>query len=789
MVQMQFILEHGNFNARAFASNFDLEQLQQAIQYAKIRGVKTNLTLNTLLKDGELEEAFLLAQKAYAYGIDAIIVQDFGLAKKLIQTFPDLPIHASTQMSIHNLQGVLELEDLGFKRVVLARELSENEIEYICQNSQVEIECFIHGALCVSYSGQCLFSSMVGGRSGNRGKCAQPCRLPYSLLENEKQIDQGYLLSTRDIMGLEHLPFLIQAGVTCFKIEGRMKNPEYVATVTRIYRKYIDLAQSNQPYEIEEKDKKELLQVFNRGLSSSGHLENKPNQELIYSKKPNNMGLPLGIVQKYQEKKGYLTVKLKEEIAIGDMISLEKETGSYHVSELMLNGKNEKKALPMQTVVIGRMKGNIHLGDKIYKMSSKELSVLTSASIQNENRKVALSAKVILKKNHPISIEIKSANSFPLYQSLSLTYENKDCIPVEATNQPLTKEKVLEQLNKTNPSAYYFKKIDCVLDSNLFLPKISSLNDLRRKSFELVENFARNSCQRTPGASPKFLSHSDSSITTKPNPKFSLFLCQLSFEKDYEKLASVDRIYLPLKFFITKKYEPILSTLSKKFPIYIYLPTIIKANYRNLLSTYLEEATLKYPIQGFVISNISNLRILENAFHENPKKKFEIIGNYTFNIYNTDTLYELQKYGLDQITLSPELNKSCIHTLSHNPYLPVEMIVYGKIPLMNMNYCLLGKTNRCYPTCQAHCSSSNHYYLKDRMGMKFPVLPDNIQTVTTIYNCKTLSLSFSDFNLDYVRMDILEESIEEINEIIQTVKSGKRFEGKDFTNGNLNREI
>ena len=208
-----------NFSARAFADNFNLDTLKEAILYAKLRGVKTNLTLNTLITDKELPYAINLAKNAYKFGIDAIIVQDLGLADLLIKNFPDLDIHASTQMSIHNLEGVLELEKMGFKRVVLARELSINEIEYICTNSNIEIECFVHGALCISYSGQCLFSSLVGGRSGNRGKCAQSCRLPYTLLENGKKIDNGYLLSTKDLCSLEFLPNLIKAGVKSFKID------------------------------------------------------------------------------------------------------------------------------------------------------------------------------------------------------------------------------------------------------------------------------------------------------------------------------------------------------------------------------------------------------------------------------------------------------------------------------------------------------------------------------------------------------------------------------------------
>ena len=278
-----FYFSANTFTARAFASNFDNDTLEKAITYAKVRGVKTNLTLNTLIKNDEMQEAINLAVKAYKYGIDAIIVQDLGLARYLIKNFSGLAVHASTQMSIHNLAGVHELEKLGFSRAVLSRELSIKEIEHICKNSNIEIEVFVHGALCISYSGQCLFSSMVGGRSGNRGKCAQPCRLPYELLENNSVIDKGYLLSPRDLCGLEYLPQLVNAGITCLKIEGRMKTPEYVATVTKIYRKYLDIISSGQNYIIDEKDKNDLLQVFNRGGFSDGHLNAETNIKLVFT--------------------------------------------------------------------------------------------------------------------------------------------------------------------------------------------------------------------------------------------------------------------------------------------------------------------------------------------------------------------------------------------------------------------------------------------------------------------------------------------------------------------------
>lgn len=484
------------FSARAYASNFNLENLEKAIIYAKTRGVKTNLTLNTLIKDNEFNNAFELAKKAYEFGIDAIIVQDLGLAKQLIKNFPSLDIHASTQMSIHNLQGVQQMEKLGFKRVVLARELSLQEIEYICNNSNIEIECFIHGALCISYSGQCLFSSMIGGRSGNRGKCAQACRLPYELLENNQKIDSGHILSPRDLCGLDFIPNFINAGVTCLKIEGRMKNPEYVATVTRIYRKYINLAESSENYIIDENDRKTLLQVFNRGMSSTGHLLNEPNKNLIFKEKPNNMGLFLGKVEKYNKNKGYITVKLQETIEIGDTIALENENGTYTISELMFKDKNIKETSVGQTVTIGRMKGNINLSDKIFKMSSKNLNLIACESIKSENRKIDLNCKIIIKKGKAIQLNVTSANDLDIYQNLNINC-NSNVIPEEAKNKPLEKEKVFSQLSKTTDSLYNFKNIEIELDNNVFLPKISTLNELRRTALENTYKFAINNIKRS----------------------------------------------------------------------------------------------------------------------------------------------------------------------------------------------------------------------------------------------------------------------------------------------------
>ena len=801
------------FNARANATNFNDENLKLAINYAKIRGVKTHLTLNICLKEKELEDAFNLAKKAYKYGIDAIIVQDFGLANLIIEKFPDLEIHASTQMTIHNLEGAKLLEKLGFKRAVLARELSLDEIKYICDNSNIEIETFMHGALCISYSGQCLLSSMIGGRSGNRGKCAQPCRLPYELVEVNRQnyennynmynncttnlkntsnqndfkiIDKGYLLSPRDLCTLEALPDLIKTGVNSLKIEGRMKSPEYVATVTRIYRKYIDLAYkyiNNEisSYTVEIQDKKDLMQVFNRGGFSLGHLDSKENKKLIFKEKPNNMGLLLGTVSKINQSKGHITCKLQEAISIGDGISFENENTKYTISELMENNKNLKNAEAKQIVTFGRMKGNIRPGDKIYKISDKALLCLALESYSKENIHVPVKCFVHIKAHEKIGVNFY-VPKFDLRSEFIYDYT-----PDEAQKAPITSSKIYEQFSKTGNSVFEFSKLEIDLDENLFMP-VSVINDVRRTALENIENEIYGLFKRQSNAqfSKNLDTTSDisnsSSFTTPTNA--SILLNSLNSEYDYSSLKNVDRIYIPLRYFINSKYEKTINSISKLAKIYVYMPSIIRKNYMSNFKAKVSSFE-KFNLAGFVVSNLSHLELIE----ELNLNKYEIIGNYTLNIYNAHTAFNLRKFNVSTFTISPELDKNAIIDFCKATNLNKEMIVYGNLPVMTMNYCPLGKVNKCYSGCDKKCMKNDKYFLKDRLGMMFRIIPDNSQTISTLYNSKTLSIDYSDFDVNSIRIDILDENVDKINEIVSTVCSGNRCEGKEFTNGNLNREI
>lgn len=783
------------FNARMYAANFNVEDMKQVIDYCKLRNVKTNLTLNTLLENCEFDNAVDLAKEAYKAGVDAIIVQDLGLAKYLIDNIPGLPIHASTQMTVHNLQGVLKLEKLGFDRVVLSRELSCEEIEYICKNCKVEIETFIHGALCICYSGQCLFSSVVGGRSGNRGKCAGPCRLPYELISENaetherKSIDKGYLLSTKDLCGIAYLPRLVQAGVKCFKIEGRMKSPEYVATVTRIYRKYIDMVLNNYDFIIDEKDINDLMQVFNRGGFSDGHLDSKHNRNLIFPEKPSNMGIYLGTIKKYNSNKGHITLQLEEDLELGDSISVSNEASKYLVSELMIKNVNQKKVSANTEVTIGRMKGNIKVGDKVYRISSKALSDFAKASYDNcENKKIPLNCTVTIKKNTPISMEI-STNKNTCYNELySSIYvkEISNMIPIDALKTPISVERVVKQISKTTNTPFSFENITVLLDDGLYVPSISTLNELRRTALEKVEQEILSRAKRTLLDLSK---KSKESITYTPNvknPEISVLFRQLELDFDYTKLdkEKITNIYVSLELFISKKYSKIISYFSDNYNLYIYVPSIIKTNYKNIALSTIEQAVMIYNIKGFIVSNIGDFELLKKY-----SKDYEFIGNYTLNVFNNNTMEEYRKLGLSRITLSRELNQELIKEMLANANINTEMIVYGNLPLMASSYCFLGETNKCYPDCGTNCKKNNKYYLKDRLGFNFRVVPNSIETVTLICNSKTLSVSTKDLPVNFVRLDILDESINEINEAVDKAYNREKLEGLQYTNGNLYREV
>lgn len=735
------------FNARANACNFDLKELEEMVKFAHLRNVKIYITLNTLLDNKELAEALNFAYDLYNINIDAVIVQDLGLAKILHEYIPNLELHASTQMTVYNLQGVKELQKMGFKRVVLARELSFEEIKNICDNTSIEIEIFVHGALCISYSGQCLMSSMIGDRSGNRGKCAQPCRLPYTLLKNDTEIKKGYLLSPKDLSMLELISSI--PNVKSLKIEGRMKSPEYVATTVKTYRKYIDKFLENKNTKIEEIDKKNITQIFNRGGFTSAYLNKKQGINMMCYEKPKNLGIYVGKVTAYDGKR-YIEISNKENLNIGDGIEI-------------LNGENTSPSTIISEIIgnkIGRIHGKINIGDKVYKTSDKNLMKLARESFsRNFVKKSKINMTVTIKQDKPIIFEINN-----------VAY-NSNVIPELAQNKPITKEKVIEQLTKTGDTPFKIENLNLILDENLFLP-ISTLNDLRRNALKTYEEYVLSNVHPKIIKKPLEINfkHTNNQIN-------SVTLCVRNLNLDYSILKNINAIYVPFKE-ILKNKEKFKNLPFKK---YIMLPTITKNNYNALIRKNLPE--FSKICDGFVLSNIGQLEYFKDI-------STELIANYTFNIFNNFSIEYLKNIGFFKVTLSPELTKEQINSLSYE--IQSELMVYGTQRVMTSEHCpvgnLIGNFSANTP-CSKPCINKDKFYLKDRLGMKFEVLPDNIDCQSTIYNSKITSIESKELKINSIRIDVTDETLAEIQKIIDTHKSGQKMSGEKYTNGHIVRSV
>ena len=502
------------------------------------------------------------------------------------------------------------------------------------------------------------------------------------------------------------------------------------------------------------------------------------------------MGLFLGTISNFNLNKGLITLAINEPIEIGDTISIESEKGTYTVSEIMTHGdrefgsKSESTSKLKPIVTIGRMKGKIKKGLKVYKMSSQKLDNLAESSFNNvENKKIPLKCELEIHLNKPIKVSISTLDCNDSFYTSTYFDLTSNIVPQPAQKTPISEERIKDQLSKTGNTPYEFREIRINMDNNLYIPHISDINNLRRNCLEHLENvIIKKYCNKHANIKNKTSISDIKSISNEiESTKISILLNKLDINENYSLLKNVDRIYIPLKYFLNDNYSSILNKLCHKFDIYIYLPLIMRKNYQKLLNVNLEKILNSYIIKGFIISHIGNLEMLSNL-----EKKYNFIGNYSLNVFNNYTAIELNQLGLNTITLSPELNESDYNNFSSS--VNSELIVYGNIPIMNINYCPLSKNNKCFKDCKHYCMKNTNYYLIDRLGFKFKIIPDSIDCITTIYNSKTLSIMpkriYSSFRLDFIH-----ENIQEINSIIESVKNRKKIEGQNFTNGNWFRNI
>lgn len=760
------------FGARAFAENFTEAQLLNAIDYAHLHQRKFYLTVNTLLKDYEIEQLPEYLEPLYQRGLDAVIVQDMGVLNVVRQYFPDMDIHASTQMTVTGVNGAQFLKENGAVRVVPAREISLEEVRNIKSVTGMEMECFVHGALCYCYSGQCLLSSLIGGRSGNRGQCAQPCRLPYTV-DGEK----GYLLSLKDICTLDIIPDLIEAGIDSFKIEGRMKRPEYVAGVTSIYRKYVDLYLKNpqKPYLVDDKDKEMLMDLFNRGGFHTGYYKQKNGRNMITIQKPNHIGVKVGTV--LSQKGREVRMRALTDIAAGDLIEFKNEAQRY------TTGKSCKQG---EMITILAPKGiRLSVNEILYRVQSPEL--LNTLEIMYSK------GKVIEKLYGYISMEAgKAAKLVVCKDEYSVEVESEQQVEA-ASSRPLDEERIKKQLQKTGNTEFAFDMLDVELHGEVFLP-MQQLNEMRRKALEELEKKIQDSFHRKTAEKKvlqeEILDTASVKLSKKENKLSVLVETQEQLEAVLENDDSIACIYVDSNLDTTGLDAELWNGISdrihkKNIEVFLAMPRIFRNQTIEIFEQAYDSILTRY-FDGMLIRSMEEYQFLKSKNYSG-----NIRLDYNLYIMNRFAKQFWKKQGITYGTIPVELNKSEIVNLDSKQD---EMIVYGYIPAMVTAQCVTSTVHGCKKDCKITM-------LKDRYQNEFPVKNQCRDCYNIIYNTAPLYLidlkeDLEELNAERYRIQFSIENRDEVKQILNQCnsmfsdKKGELFSQKDsITRGHFRRGV
>ena len=733
-----------DFGARASANNFDRDELKEAVKYAHIRDVQVFVTTNTLRKENEIEDFLEYAKFLYDIDVDAIILQDIGMARLIKRELPDFELHASTQMVAHSLEDVKYLESVGFDRVVLAREVTVEEIKYICDNCKADIEVFVHGALCVCYSGQCLMSSMIGNRSGNRGRCAQPCRQRYELIDvytGEVVNSNGdYLLSPRDLNAIEEIDKVIDAGVHSLKIEGRMKRPEYVATVIDGYRKTIDEYLATNKLNVSDETINDLYTIFNRKFTK-GLLLGDVGKDMMNSQLPNNQGLYVGTVVDYNKKAKRLKIKLANTLKKGDGINL----GGGTIGRIIKNGNIETIGYKGETIELDFV-GEARKGQIVFKTSDSELMDRVQATFTQDKEfvKNIIDAKITIKLGQKPILTLKDRHSN------EATIEG-DKIVEEAMKVALSKEKVETQLRKLGNTPYELDLLEIELDDNVSLP-ISLLNQMRRDCIELLDK---------ERVSIKNRKYKNKTVKYKPVLYNRNKQQEISVKvKNLEQLESalecgVDRIY----YEDTNTIDKGMSLAMKYNKKVIYsAPRII----RNKEYNHLAKAN-NAGVESVQVGNYGSIDYFKD-------KKLNI--DYYLNAFNSETINYYKEIGADTLCISQELNINEIKETIKYTDINIESVVYGYTPLMITEYCPMGVIVRdCKKDKRVAKCKESIYALRNSKGDEFRVSQD-IFCRSTIYNSNVTCMldnlyELHEIGINVLRLDFTLEDKETVKEVIE----------------------
>lgn len=808
-----------DFGARAYATNFTWEELSELISLAHLHRVRVYYTLNTLVKDIEFQKLDETLKELSFLHLDGLIIQDFGVYYYILQNFPDFILHCSTQMNLHHVNDVELCKVLGFERVVLARECSISDINFIKENVDIELETFVHGALCYCYSGLCLMSSIYGERSGNRGKCAQPCRLSYTVDQ-----ENAYFLSPKDQMTLNQLPLLIESGIDSFKIEGRMKSPEYVGFATYLYRKYITLylntKTSDKKYRVEAEDIENLNQLYNRGHFTSGYYTQHNDQGMISYDHSKHQGI----------KVGYLKVNKAFEFVFETDIA---EDDLLEIHLLQPQSDNQ----PWPEVFIGEdiKKGNYKINDLFNKDHHR---IAKQQFVKDKNypvyriRKQALNdelaERINLLPRIPIKIRLEARIGSPLIisiieidgtvvlsEQLKFTGENVQ----KSNNRPMVAIDFEKQLLKTKDTPFDIEEVIYEIDDSIFIP-IKDVNQLRRICLErlaawIINDFIQS--QSYQKRTVRFLSQQSSLLfANSSNPVCSRTITQYSTHILISTLVQVEQLFSliknkihandPRKLPIERIYIEILDLSDKELhdmieicikskeligcELFVCFPHVYFQEYANKFDIRINSIIGLYGdhINGFLVRTVGQI-------YEGVRKQRTLALDAQLNLFNKYSvdLFSQIPY-IDTIMLSHEINGSGIRSIVKNTQAKVELPVYQRIPLMESANCIYKtRFNQCSYDVNGH-----RLTIKDRKDIEQIVKCHCQMCYNTIYNEKPLYLldqweSSRSVNT-IMRLDFTVESAEETHQILNDWSKliqgyELTFNEQRFTRGHYKRGV
>lgn len=766
------------YGARAYANNFDTEQLKEALDIAHIHGRKVYLTVNTLLKNSEIENSlYEFLRPAYENGLDAVLIQDFGVFEFIRKNFPGMDLHASTQMTINGVYSAKLLQKKGFSRIVTSRELSLEEIREIRRETSLEIESFVHGALCYCYSGQCLLSGMIGGRSGNRGRCAQPCRLLYEAFDADGSPlarEKRHLLSPKDICVLELLPDIIDAGVCSLKIEGRMKSPQYTAGVVSIYRKYVDryLAWGRHSYQVEKQDVNRLMDLFNRGNFSKGYYQMQNGPEMMSMNRPNHQGTKA--LEVLSSSRGKMTVKALEDLYPQDVVEVSEDF-------TWTNGCARKQGESFCINIPGNLR--VKNGAVFYRVRNNTLLKEINEHYLAEN----IREDVLIRAKFSLGEKAWASISCGEY-----SFETEGNVVMKAQNSPVSAEQIKKQLSKLGNTEFCAETTDVLADENIFIP-VQELKELRRKLAEGLasEMILRRDASQTESV-PFSCWKSDGSgkkeKMTTPIPGISVTVYEKKQLAAVLNVSEVRRVYFEMSrdgFAVLQEVSERIKSSGKE--AFLVLPHIFR---KNTVNHFLRNLMMlkNAGFDGFLIKNLDELGFLE----ENDVAGRRIL-DYPLYQFNDCAKSFFEGKQIEEYTISPELNQNEILGMDNRQS---EMIVFGRIPVMVSAQCVMKNLCGC---CKGTRKESLVLYLKDRTGKKMPVVNQCAWCYNIIYNPSTLNLlenaeqvkkcGVKDIRLDFQFMN--EAEIHRIlSETVQCFVQDKKIEAKgDFTRGHFLRGV